>query len=318
MELNGTKKKSTRLLVLEGIRKGMYARQIAKDLGISEQRVGYHIRRLRQQGYVKRSCRTSYAENELTPQGRRYEYELREPSLPVRAAFKDSVCIHNLSLKFPILQDNPHAKFERSVQLNNWVKQYTTRDFPIGATFERTTKSIIADFKRFTTSLSMYDQEFLIWVSKGILWLNACMWNEYRIKIDAFNYEVLRRHLATDAPGYEDAVPSRVTAEVRFPRKATCLKKEMRQQAKAYIDRSLGKLEIETNDDTYEVNLIKMPERVAHIDAALVPVVDRLSNELRLHLEVLTGMRLSNKEIIELIRKALGQDEIKGTQISLA
>lgn len=277
---------------------------------MSEQCLRYHISRLIQQGYVKRSLRTSYAENELTPKGRRYLSELKQSSLPVRTPLKGSVRVHNLTLKFPILQDNPSARFDRSVELTHWVKDYTSVTFPISVMLERTTKSIIVDFRQFQTSKPLFEVEFLQWVTKGIFWVYAFLWKEYEIKVDVFDYEVLRQHLATEAPEFEGAIPPRVQAEVEFPRKATSLQKNLKQRSKAWIDRSLGKLEIETNCDTYEVNVVKMPERIAHIDAALAPTIDRLSNELRLHLEVLS-------EIAKNIRRD-PKEELKGTRISLA
>ncbi|RLG58993.1 hypothetical protein DRN87_06105 [Candidatus Geothermarchaeota archaeon] len=75
-------------------------------------------------------------------------------------------------------------------------------------------------------------------------------------------------------------------ARVELDRDARGLFNKLDQKAKAWIDRSYGDLEIETNDLEYARRLLLMPEIIYNLDKKLAPILEELSNQIRLHLEV--------------------------------
>jgi len=63
--------------------------------------------------------------------------------------------------------------------------------------------------------------------------------------------------------------------EVDLGRKAESIHGEMKQEAKAWIDKSQGQAEIETNDLLYEEKLLLMPEKVFEIDEKLKELAEK-------------------------------------------
>jgi len=100
-------------------------------------------------------------------------------------------------------------------------------------------------------------------------------------------------------------------ARVELDRDARGLFNKLDQKAKAWIDRSYGDLEIETNDLEYARRLLLMPEIIYNLDKKLAPILEELSNQIRLHLEVMQDIRDYIRELRDLQRRPSLLDKIK-------
>lgn len=292
-----SKKKPRNLLllyrILKAIRKGMYPAQIARQLRVSKQLVAYYVKQAEKEGLVKLEFRTNFKSYILTEKGLGFIREVKKVSIP---SMKSSVRLHNLAVKFPVLRDNPDARWDRENELRNWIESYSTLSFPIGVTVKKTTRSVIMYFHQFVTEKPMFLSEFYNWVLKGIVLVQAWLSREKGILIDVMNGEVIRQHIANESPEFNRRVGRRTTVEVRLGRRARSVYPS-REDAKAWIDRSLGNVDIETNDMLYEEKLLMMPEYMHEIASRFIPAVEEYARQIRLHLEVLQGIKQAVEEL---------------------
>lgn len=279
------KKKSwhLRYKVLLCIRKGMFASQIARQLNLKRTAVDYHINRLQAMNLIELDVYSSAKLYRLTEQGNIYiqDYKMPKMSLPTKKSR-----LHALRITFPILQDNPDAEFERVNQrFKNWIPKYTTIRFPIGITIAKTPNKIIAMFHEYETSRQKCFTDFFNWAMRGSLYVYYFLMNRMRIKIDIFNIEATHQHLANEDPDLDGIVDRKQTTELALKRKAKGFFKT-NIPAKAWLERSKGITEIETNDFLYQERLLTMPETIDRLGRDMVPMMQALTKEVNIHLEL--------------------------------
>jgi len=290
--------------ILRCIGKGMYPSQIARQLNLPKQNINYFIRKLEAQGFIKRELRTNIACYVLTDSGVKLLEHLRSKkfSLPSRKS-DTSIRLHNLVIKFPILKDNPNAKWERvGEEINNWVAKYSVVEFPVGITIKKTPKSIIVYFHQFYTRREQFLSDFYNWVLRGIYYVYFFLLKDKGIQIDLLNAKVIREHIANESPEFNETVPKKKTVEVRFKRKARSIFPSV-SESRAWIDRSFGNVDIETNDMIYEEKLLLMPEIIYALDKKLAPTLEKLSEQINLHLSVLRKISKAIEKLNERLDK---------------
>jgi predicted transcriptional regulator len=272
--------------LLRLFQQGLYVSQAAKQLNISKQLCLYYTKGLTRQGYLNRDYKSAYANYSLTPKALRFLSKVKDFSLPMSHI---NTRLHNISIEYPILQDNPKATWDKDTQLRNWIAHYDYCDLPIDVTIKKTPGKIIAYYKQFSTSAASFLPEFFKWQRKSEYYLKLYLQKEKGILIDEVNGEFLHHHIATDAQQYEGVLDKRSSVEVDLGRPAVSILPVKEQNAKAWYDRSLGKVEIETNDLLYNEKLVRMPEEVFKISGSIADftqAVDALTKQINLHLEV--------------------------------
>ena len=284
--------------ILKAINKGMYPAQIARQLRLSKQLVWHHVKRAEKNGLIKFEFKTNFSSYRLTEKGLEFLRKVKSVSIP---STKASVRLHNLAIKFPVLRDNPNAVWEGENELRNWVEKYASLSFPIGVTIKKTTRSVIVYFHQFSTRRGEFLSDFYNWVVKGIILVQQFLLREKGILIDVMNGEVLRQHVANEAPEFNKAIGKRTTVEVKLGRKAEAVYPS-REEARAWIDRSLGNVDVETNDMLYEEKLLMMPEYMHEIASRFLPAVEELARQINLHLDVLNGIKQAIEELRAILR----------------
>ena len=294
--------------ILVSINKGMYLSQMARKLGMSKQNVAYYLKKLEKEGYIQTEIRTSAKFYTLTEKGKEFLKKLRikltksqKFSLPTT----EEVRLHNLAIKFPILEDNPNFNWQRAnPNLKNWLEKYQTLD-QYGITLKKTTKHIIVYIHQF------YAKDYSEWLNK--LLVRIALVDRYLrdngIKIDIFNGKVISQHIAiTMNKQIEDSlkriVGKKITASINLGRKAKSVYPSD-LKAKAWIDYSLGRMELESNDMEYIENFMLMPERVARFEKLGEFILEQqyqFSQNLALHMEILREMKETLKEIRDSLR----------------
>jgi len=285
--------------ILKLIRSGMYQKQIAEVLKMRKNTLKYHIDKLLSLGFIEREFRSSFVKFKVTDKGKRFinsskfdrssKFSLRVRDAPSR--------LHNLKIKFPILEDQDKGKWEKETPINNWIKKFSYIDLPVKITIEKTPTHIIAHFHQYETSRKMFLTEFFSWVMRGTFYLYYYLIKEKGIKIDVFSGEVINQHIANHTPEHEENVDKQMTVEISLGRNAQSIMKA-NMPAKAWIDRSEGPLEIETNDLLYEEKLLMMPEltydlyhRVVPLMNTQIAIMNEFSKQIALHLEAVRGIK---------------------------
>jgi len=282
--------------IMRGIQKGMYPTQIARVLRLPKSTVLYHVKNLEKLGLVKRRFRTNFLVFEITEKGLDFMRKVRRGSIPSRKNVEPGTRLHNLVIKFPILKDNPDAKWDSENELRNWVEKYLRVEFPIGLTIKKTTRHVLVYFHQFRTRRSAFLSDFYNWVMKGVILVQQFLMNEKGIVIDVFDGRVVRQHVANESPEFDKHVERGSTAEVKLGRDAVSIFPSD-EEARAWLDKSLGLLDIETNDMLYEEKLLMMPEYMHEIARRFLPAVEQYARQIRLHLEVLQGIKQAVEEL---------------------
>jgi hypothetical protein len=215
---------------------------------------------------------------------------------------------HDYKILVPILKD---SKFFESLILpvegikktpmRNWDVFYIGNSYhklSVPMTIQKTTKSFVLMFaaKEFDAN-SQFFANIKEWVSKGYELAQWFLHNNGYV-LDYTKIQVISQHISTPlSESIDEEIPDGEVITLDLGRKAidAAFGLELRQKAKAWLDKSGGIAEIETNDKSYERKLLELPERAERTEKK----VSELSNELRSSQDEIK--RLSNVITAELV-----------------
>jgi len=301
--------------ILLAIKKHGYASKIARQMNLKRTSTDYHINTLLSIGYIRLEVYTSAKLYVLTEKGEDYIKNFKMPkfSLPTK-----KVRLHTMRINFPILEDNPNAKFEKvNNDFKNWIPKYITVTFPIGITIQKTPKSIVAIFHEYETDRQTCITDFFSWVMRGSYYVYYYLMNRMKIRIDIFNGVIKQQHIANEE--LKNArIDEKQTTTMALGRKAKTLLGDAPFDANAWVDFSKGNergiMDIETDDMLYQERLIMMPEYVNTLRQVVPPMVNDIRREINLHLEIqretLKGQREDRairRETLKLLKELRGK-----------
>lgn|GEM_PF-5875168 len=250
--------------IIKELEKWNYQSEVAKRLKIKKQLCWYYVKKAEKLGLIRKEYRTSIAVYEVLPIWKEVEKIILELLKSKNTTLRvKSVRTHNLAVKFPILQDNPGAKFEREVKVNGWVKRLDFVTSPIRMTVEKTPRNVILYFHEFSVDPADFLTYMFRYVLKGVLLAYEHL-RKKGIKINIWEGEVIREHISNEIPSLNSLIPKTRTVEVKLGRKARSIY-PFDEEGRVWIDRSGGNVEVETNDLLYEEKLLLIPERVDEI-----------------------------------------------------
>ena len=286
--------------ILHCIKKGMYASQIARQLNMKRTAINYHINQLQAMKVIELDV---FSSMKIYKPSIYYDSYIQDANMPKTSLPSRKSRIHSLRIVFPILEDNPNVVMEKmNKNFKNWIPQYATIKFPIGITIEKTTKNIVAMFHEFETKRQTCFTDFFSWTMRGTYYVYYYLMKEYGIKIDLFNPTITHQHLANADPDLKGKVDGKQTTEIALQRKARGFFKT-KLQGKAWMDFSTGRgiPDIETNDMLYQERLLLMPETLHQLGAVMVPMMERLTEQVNLHLEI----QRETLKTMQMIQKAM-------------
>ncbi len=261
--------------ILTRLGQGLYPTQIATQLNVRKQNVFHYIYRLENHKYIQRDFRDVFLRYSLTEKGRKFLVFLAQDRKSPKSSLyvkESNIRSHNLGIKLRILRDNPDADFSNELNYGtnpaNRGKMFTIT-FPIPMTVEKYTKHMVIDFHKFYTKPTTFMNDFYLRMWKGVWYISEYMKRKYDIRVDALEPEIIRFHLANERPDMNDKVKERAMVKVNLKRKSRVIF-PTDMDAKAWLDRSQGNVEIETNDTLYEEKMLLMPENVDRIGQYLV------------------------------------------------
>lgn len=192
---------------------------------------------------------------------------------------------HDLKLKIPIIaRGSPLA---RKVKINNWIKEYQKIDIPMSITIEATTRSVILHYHEHEFER---DNDFMIqswmWMWKGAHGAEYYL-SQFGYKLDMINAEVINQHIATQQEKPIDArVPKHTQITVGLERQQATFTGKTKKEATAWLEKSKGIAEVESDDLTYQEKLILMPEKIHDIKRELaslensIPTLNKVNAKL--------------------------------------
>lgn len=288
--------------ILELAKEGIYLTKIASLLNVPQSLIHRKIKLLEKEGFIE-----SYGKCPKFYKVTKKDYSLysslgvRKPkSRHKKPLLQKMIRLHAYKLKIPILRRGRLKT--RKVDINNWTKEYAEiKDLKV--TLELTTKNAILHFhetdipRRIGATRAI--AEFSIKGSMAV-----CSYLGLRgFKLDLMNQKVISQHLASQtAEEIDQQIAEGTVIKKYFGRPAHAYTGEMQQEAAAWIDKSKGISEIETNDDIYEELLLEMPRTVALMKPALLGF-DVYNKNIKKHLNVLDEMSRTLKDIRNALKK---------------
>jgi hypothetical protein len=292
--LKGIKNPLLFLRIISELEKENYEAAIARKLGIKKQLCHYYIKKAEELKIVRKSYRTSIAIYEVLPIWKEVKKVIIESVKSKNLSLQvKSVRTHNLAIKFPILHDNPGAIFDKEIPVNGWIKKFDIVTFPVRITIEKTPKHIILHFHEFSVTPSDFLTYTFRHVLKGILFAQEHL-KRKGIVIDILEGEVIREHIANELPGLNSMIPKNRSIEIRLDREAKSIY-PFNEKSMIWIDRSRGSVEIETNDLSYEENILLFFERATVAFRKIDQILHLLQRNLSRSSDVNTADTQENK-----------------------
>ena len=301
--------------VLSHLSHGQYPKQIARQLRVSYDCVRRIIKKLDAIGAIKREFRTNFVSYKLTEFGKKITSSGQSgaPSLlyvrKKAPLLKTTIRSHNFGMKFKVLKDNQTADYSKEIAYKEvkkargrWTSKYFVITHPLGLTIEKTPGNVIIHFHKFYTNRRAFQNDMLRTQWKGMLCAMS-KFQKYGVTLDVFEPEIVRFHLANERPDLNDSVTDKSAVKVDLKRKAKVIFPAS-FDAKAWLDRSHGDVEVETNDSIYEEKLLMMPEKVHQLHGEFAPlmaqnieVMAAFSEQISLHLGVMTEIKSAMKDM---------------------
>ena len=298
--LNLTKK------YLELIKEGLYPAQIAKILKVSSNAVNKKLKQLEKSGLirkqntfpvfyhinpymaninlisdrVKHERQTTTTNNNNTSEKKNNKVDSDTPnSLANKLSYiRDTANQHCYKIKIPILkfgsiQDSSWKK----KKVKNWFKYFKDVSKPIKMKIEITTKSIILTIKAFDLPANLKQLQVLTEKTNQAIHTASDILYRHNFRLDTMNAKVIDQHLAYTSDEFDKKVEKGDLTTLNLNRSAKSILGTMKQKATAWIDKSKGVLEQETNDLTYSQQILQMPISIENIESILIKKTDLVS-----------------------------------------
>ena len=270
--------------ILEYVDNGFRVTDIARELGVSKSKISKKLRKFTILGLVNKRNRHYY----LTSKGRFY--------LSVSSFSMGSVGglrVEGLRVVFGRVlfrggwRDFVFGGRRTGLQNVDQVVLDGPEDTRVYVSFGRV-PSVMVVFPRQTFSRFRFFSELLGWFN-FVLWRVIKWLTDNGVVVDISSMRVVAQETASKAEEFDEAVEQR-KATVDLGRTSITPIGESNIKARAWIDRSHRKLEIESNDLVYVEKLLMMPEIVYALNQKLTPILVELSDQIKLHLEVMRKM----------------------------
>ncbi len=306
-EVKKPKKKSLTLVVLEFYKQDFYQKQIAEKLNISKERVFYHTKKLLELGYLTEIARSNIVIYKVTEKGEG-AIKIQQVKKSLTTGETPKITLHNLPVKIPILKDTKIPDCEINEGLRNVRRQFKKLPF-LGMTITRIEgSSIMVNIHK--RDIDEPSEEFNV-VLQAVILANDYLRN-IGFELDLANIKVNGRHMSIPDPVAKKETQSKRYTEVGLGRTASKITaNDPDIQAKAWIDASDGRPEIESNDRTWTENYIRMPDNIALMNESIGRLAEAnevYAENIKLHMKwVRKGIELNDKILAKLNQKRIGE-----------
>jgi len=128
--------------ILSLLESGLYPAQIAINLGLNKMKVYRAIQRLEKSGLIEQVSEWPKVYRVINDTGNKVppKFQSSNKTLTGDENTKTAFSMHNIGIRYDILAQPESFTLDKSVNLNNWAKEYTKLP---SVTIEKTTKSVI-------------------------------------------------------------------------------------------------------------------------------------------------------------------------------
>jgi hypothetical protein len=292
------------ILLIAGKRKA----EIARDLRMSKQNVQNYASRLESSRIIERGPRTSflpYKEGKnfqefIQSKTQVKDFEEGVPQPP--SFFKPNVRIHDHRFVIPIKEEAPppagfwqFSKGKRRYRFHLSKSQGKITIENSGGNIK-----IYIQEKELPMRPS-FRKESKLATEKTLLEVIELL-HEAGLNLRISELQEVHLHSASEMDKGKGAIDPKKTTEMELGRNAEGDLQEIPTEAKAWIDRSKGQPELETNDLAYQEKLVMMPEFVCQIAEQMKQNSDFAKN-IELHLQV----ERETKDALKELRAAINQ-----------
>lgn len=213
---------------------------------------------------------------------------------------------HNLTIKVPLLNKKEiNVDAEKVIKLKNNVERKIFRIKSIAKgeiiSVNGIPKNLIIYLPTIKTEPENLEKTLNIY-TRLIYSLDNILVNEYRIFADFSQIQILRQHISI-----EGDIPEFPLTTYKSKEEAKSIQEYKENAWLRLGEKSQGIDEIETNDINFAQAFYQMPFRVEKLENTiankLTPVLEELSKQIKLHLEVMQEIKESIKEMRDLFKK---------------
>jgi predicted transcriptional regulator len=261
---------------------------------IYKQKRNWYVSWLKRKGFVKK---VGYGSWQITDAGLKFLEEVKESKERVKQPISlDFV----MRIKLPILKEleNP---FEPDIErkARGWIRKYKWYNVPFynyNLTFEKTPKSMIVHVHHMEISnpgdIDVITRHVLRFVKEYFATKRIMLLDDLNASVIFIKGGIYDKNL-------KELIPPGQYPEFYLGRKrAKILEHDPDQEAKVWMDSTPFDWTVHSNDKTYVERYIKMPEVVDSLDKKLIPAIEKLTEQINLHLDV----QRATQETMKVIR----------------
>lgn len=276
--------------LLELAKEGLSQKQIAQAENVSSTAIRKSMAILIRDGLVERipGCPVFY---ELTEDGERTLSSLgvrkvRSPTTKNRSFLKNQLQLHDYKVRFRILKRGTPPAGGRSVKKHNWTAIFYDFERPFKHSIELTTKSFIVYLYAQELPRNLSYEQTIHHLTSIVDSIAASFAVRNGYSVDILHSKVVSQHISQNPhDAVDERVPDNMVETLRLGRHAKSVKGKMKQEAQAWLDKSKGFTDIETNDLAYEKMLLEMPLTVDQFKKQFAATAE-YTRQLRLHIKV--------------------------------
>jgi len=277
---------------------GLSQQNIAKTLGCSPSTILRSFRKLEKEGVVEiiKGCPTFYKlikKNKFSmgetkrnsPRRNTTQFSSSKNRRSDVTFLQDCLYLHDYKVKFRIMRKGIPPK-GIIIKYHNWKANSYAFARPFKHKILLTTRSIIVFIYKTPLPRNMsYEQKIHNLTSMvDSIAANFAMKNGYGI--DIIHSKVISQHIsANPAKVIDENVPDQTVATLRLARHAKSVKGMLKEEAKAWVDKSSGLTDIESNDLAYERMLLELPIKVNLMERQFA-AIGEYTEQIRLHMAV--------------------------------
>lgn len=306
------KVKNFYLYVLREIANGLSLKQICKKYSISKQNLNWYVKYLKSRGFI---IKVGYGIWEITQKGKDHLFKYDERSSMRKAVLQRSIAspklndiyVHSLRVKFPKISDNSRKGFW--VDQSDLTYSIKTYHYHNQFTLEKTSKSIIVllAFNVSGDKPNDFENKFNKELAERLNLAVGYM-EENNIEVDRTTKRDIMVEYAIHDPLMRELrnMGFKLGEFLDLQRiREQIFSGGLKQDAYAKIDSTPQTFTRETNDRAYVKKVLSMPEVIDSLDKRLVPTLDKLTEQIELHLEV----QNETKEVLKKMGKYFDRED---------
>lgn len=294
-------------------------RQVAKELNVSKDRLFRFLKLCEKQGYIiserKGRLKNYTVLNDIEIVALSHENlhyvcasssekqisSSKQSSATSTSEKQISLRYHNLVLKVPLISGDIIP--EKVIRINGVEKKiFKIENLAKAEIIEgKNKRTLIVYFPQIKTSPANL-QKTITTYTRLIYNLDSILRFKYRVFADFSNLEIVRQHIS-----FEGDIPDFPLTTIKSDKKAESIANYKENAWLRLGEKSEGIDEIETNDINFAQAFYQMPFKVEKLENTiankLTPVLEELSKQIKLHLEVMQEIKESIKEMRDIFKK---------------